>query len=350
MEGSAVGTFYARGTNRFYLTNDSNTLVSVSNTESKRESKVEEGVAFANDMREFQREALAFARYEALAMETIAEFDGRSMSSYSEDRYIVRGETTDKALTPLEGGSVMRKMLVDAGLATKRGRTLKHCIDPDCNPRNGASRCEFFDEGTTAEHTFCHQCRSYMTTEKLASLLGTPVEQLTLAPSPASAPSLVSTKKIIDSTDLPDCVWTGSIGTIADAMHERSWRVLAGALGARHALIGRKIDADYFAGTKIHGNLYTIFTGASGTGKSMVMNVAKKALGADFNTHASIESGQAIFAAISESHEEDAGERINSKGKTEKITKHTYTALPTLFLFEEFMATLKKAKDRKSVV
>jgi hypothetical protein len=182
-----------------------------------------------------------------------------------------------------------------------------------------------------------------MTTEKLASFLGTPTEQLTLAPAPVPAPAK-------DSTDLPECVWAGSIGTIADAMHERSWRVLAGALAARHASIGRKIDADYFAGTKIHGNLYTIFTGASGTGKSMVMNVAKKALGADFNTHASIESGQAIFGAISESHEEDAGERINSKGKPEKITKHTYTALPTLFLFEEFMATLKKAKSDFSTI
>ena len=345
LEGEAKGAFHDRGVNRFYLTNASNILSGISNTESRRESKEEVGVAFANDIADFDKDSIAYERYIVLAEEAFSEFGGHEMTGYSDALYLPRLDTTDKDLIPIEGGSILRPMLIEAGLLTKRGKTLRHCVDPDCNPRNGSSRCELYDEGTTSEHTFCHQCRTYLDATLLAEHTGAdkPKQPSLLMPP-------VATPKAPDTTDLPECVWSGSIGAIADAMRERSWRVLAGALAARHALIGRKINADYFAGTKIYGNMFVLFTGASGTGKSVAMNTAQKALGKEFNAITSIASGEALFQAISESHEEVVGQKVNEKGKTENILKTVYTAVPTIFCFEEFMATLKRAKADFSTI
>jgi len=127
--------------------------------------------------------------------------------------------------------------------------------------------------------------------------------------------------------DLPqyhcsDAVWIGPWKTVADAIGIYDWRVWIAVTAAVSARAHRNIHVNY------HGDLYGmgawLLVAPSGTGKSIVPQIAKRLLPPGYNTFSSVESGQALAEMLA-TIERDATGKI---GLT--------TALPSLLTLSEW--------------
>ena len=368
-EVEASGTldigFNERGVNRFYLvTGVENELRGfyVNKKTLRKSTRVEGNCAPGNDVSDIKLENIDHERYAEKAEKIIKSFEAIVYPDYS-------GNTSSKhSDNSIKGkGRKLKKTDVDLYKILKEGDQISGNVLNNCPDCGSSSACKMQDIGTSKQHTYCFSCN---TTRRLSYFINEdsmndeekvedgiavytppepqkcPTEEFVLPPGEYD-PSKIDW---LDINNLPECVWAGVIGKVADAVGEKSWKVLNGALSARHAVIGRKISAKYRKG-KIYGNIFTMTTGHSGSGKSLVPDIHYISLGKEHRILPSVESGQALFHAVSRSEEIETGvSAVNKKGKSEKEIKTVYYPVPVVLVFEEFMASLKKSGYENSTL
>ena len=367
-------SFNKKGVNRFYISKSAkNKLFTITRSAGQKEQSCEDNVRIVNDIDLLEMDDVDFDVYVAMAKEKLFKFKLGELEGPLPELYrIYAEEFSDKDAEKIEGISNARRLLMNEDLIKKRGHTLVHCPDADCNPRNGSSRAELYETDIQG-HVFCHQCRRLFKIQDLESLFDVKMSDLlTLkAEEPKielpKEPEIVAEESqteipVFDikkwenidfriAANLPERVWTGSIGELSVACDgDRSWAVLNAGLTLKHAIIGHKIKQRYVKGT-ITGNLFSMQVAQSSRGKGAsdeLVNIVNDGF-ADphvLNVTEYPASGQAVFETVSEAEEvEETNVDLGrgDKSKKEKSKKRTiYHPLKTLVWCQE-MALLMRA-------